>query len=449
MYAYDFKALNEDSIPIYYNFSENGMSVVVTYRDILSEPLGMNNYSSDENYSGNILIPESVIYDNQLYTVTAIGDSAFYNCHDLTGIAIPNSVVSIGNQSFQDCFSLIDISIPDNVITIGNDAFGACIGLTNIYIPNNVNIIGDNAFAGCYKLTNATIGENVTYIGSGAFSACGIASIIIPDNVITIGIGAFAYCLNLKEFFVSEQNRNYSTIDGVLFNKDKTILVDYPNAKSSVYIIPDFVSTIGAYAFYNCQDLTDITIPQSVTTIEAMAFHGTKLNIVTIPDHVTKVGDYAFAACYELKKVVIPNSNISFGDNVFYGDDALEEIHNLSSIPQTIGRFSFIFVNKNLCKLFVPKGSLNAYKTADVWKDFNIFEEDYSSIPSINQWNISVLPIKGGISIIGNNLVKVIIFDVTGRIVHQSTFIGNKKISLVQGLYIVSVDGENEKILVK
>jgi hypothetical protein len=323
IYAYDFSVLNEDGVPIYYNFSKEGTSVVVTleYEETHGETVL---YYPTASYSGNIVIPESVMYDNQLYYVTAIGDGAFYGCA-LTGITMPCSVTIIGNSAFAGCYRLQDVAIPDNVITLGNEAFASCYGLTNISIPGSVTIIGENAFAGCFGTTTITIGENVAIIGSGAFYATNITSIIIPDNVITIGVSAFTACSRLREFIVSAQSKNYDTIDGVLFNKDKSILIAYPNAKSSVYTIPESVSIINSCAFRLCNNLTDITIPDGVTIIKISAFYGTKLSNVIIPNRVTTIEDFAFGACYELRKVTIPNSNITFGDRIFYWDDALKK----------------------------------------------------------------------------------------------------------------------------
>ena len=438
--AHDFEALNEDGVPIYYNFSGDETSVVVTY--------GKKYYTWP--YSGNVVIPESVMYNDQFFNVTAIGDSAFYQCFDLTGVIIPNNVTTIGNYAFELCDKLNDITISNNVITIGEYAFSTCRSLTNVSLPASVITIGDGAFNGCIKVTTVTIGENVAVIGSGAFDACiSITNIIIPENVITIGIGAFINCLNLEEFIVSEQNRNYSTIDGVLFNKDQTVLIAYPNAKSPVYTIPDGVFTIGSCAFNNC-DLTDISISSSVTTIEVLAFKGTKLSNIIIPNQVTTIGDYAFGACSKLKKVIIPNSDISFGDRIFSWNVALEEIHNLSPIPQSIGSSSFTYVDKSSCKLFVPKGALSDYQAADVWKEFkNIIELNGMSVISVNKENISVFPIKGGISINCDELTEVEIFSTTGQLVYQFTFRGYKKIPLGEGLYIVCINGENKKIMVK
>ena len=290
-------------------------------------------------------------------SVTSIGDGAFAPCTSLTGIwvaegsshyasdafgvlfnkdkttlvqcpgafaayAIPDSVTSIGVQAFWGCTSLTSVTIPNGVTSIGALAFSNCKSLTSVTIPDSVTSIGERAFLGCTSLTSVTIPDSVTSIGGSAFKDCtSLTSVTIPDSVTSIGVGAFASCTSLTGIWVAEGSSHYaSDAFGVLFNKDKTTLVQCPGAISGSYAIPDSVTIIGEYAFDGCTSLTSVTIPNSVTSIGEYAFaYCTSLTSVTIPDSVTSIGGWAFYNCTSLTSVTIPNSVTSiywgaFGD---------------------------------------------------------------------------------------------------------------------------------------
>ena len=162
-------------------------------------------------------------------------------------------------------------------------------------------------------------GLPVTTIGYDAFFNCdSLTSVTIPDSVTTIGSGAFQYCLSLTAIEVSSENANYSSDNnGILYNKDKTTLIQAPGAIQGTFTIPDSVTTIGDSAFAHCYNLTSVTIPGSVTTIGDDAFQTcSSLTSVTIPDSVTTIGDSAFA-CTSLTSVTIPDSVTTIGDNTF------------------------------------------------------------------------------------------------------------------------------------
>ena len=243
-------------------------------------------------------------------SVTSIGDSAFIWCSSLTSVSIPDSVTSIGDCAFRYCTGLMSVTIPDSVTSIGDYAFEECTSLTSVTIGNSVTSIGDYAFDHCATLPNVTIPNSVTSIGARAFYNCSsMTSVSIPNSVSSIGVGPFAHCDSLTNIMVDSGNPNYLSQDGVLYNKDKTTLIQYPigNSRTS-FAIPNSVTSIGDSAFSGCDSLTSVTIPNSVTSIGKQAFSDcSNLTSVTIPDSVTKIGWYAFAYCSSLTSATIGN----------------------------------------------------------------------------------------------------------------------------------------------
>ena len=281
---------------------------------------------------------KSVIIENG---VTSIGDSAFDGCTSLTDVTIPNSVTSIGDCAFEDCYftyenfvnnSNVELDDSSKPTIVDTDAGGFCIkdnelvnmrptyAIGEITIPDSVTSISDYAFCSCENLTSITIPGSVTSIGNYAFERCeSLTSVIIPDSVTSIGSSAFFDCVSLKSIEVSGNNKNYSSLDGVLFNKDKTELITYPAGKTdSEYVIPNSVTSIGYSAFENCTSLTSVTIPDSVTSIDYSAFENcTSLTSVTIPNDVTSIGYGVFQGCTSLTSVTIPNSVTSIDSSAF------------------------------------------------------------------------------------------------------------------------------------
>ena len=199
----------------------------------------------------SVVIPETVTYQGTTYSVTSIGDQAFFYCSSLTSITIPNSVTSIGSSAFRYCSSLTSITIPNSVSSIGVWAFAGCSSLTSVTIPNSVTSIGWYAFINCSSLTSVTIPNSVTSIESGVFDGCiSLTSVTIPNSVTSIGGYAFEYCSSLTS-------------------------IDIPNS----------VTSIGEGAFGYCSSLTSITCLRSNSpSLESDVFVGTPNNkTLTIP----------------------------------------------------------------------------------------------------------------------------------------------------------------------
>ena len=228
-------------------------------------------------------------------------------------------VTTIGDKAFKECTSLTSVRIPDCVVTIGQEAFSGCTQLTSVTIMDGVATIGWYAFSGCAKLTAVTIPDSVTAIGKSAFSLCdNLSSVTIGKGVTTIGEGAFYKCRALTGIWVDGNNPAYCSDEkGVLYNKNKTTLVQGHGGISGQYTIPDGVITIGKEAFFWRDGLTSVTIPSSVTTIGNSAFQGCSLTSVMIPGSVVTIGDSAFQGT-KLTNVTIPDSVTTIGKSAFY-----------------------------------------------------------------------------------------------------------------------------------
>ena len=298
---------------IYYNLHSDAKTAEVT--------------RNPNSYKGDVTIPETFVYAEETYSVTAIGEYAFAAAWQLTSVIIGNNVISIGNGAFSGNGSLTSVTIGNNVISIGEMAFYGT-RITSIVIPNSVTDIGEGAFWANWDMTSVTIGNGVTSIGKRAFYGTRLTSITIPGSVIYIGELAFSDNLGLTSITVDESNTVYRSEDGVLMTKDGTELLVYPAAKTgTAYTIPDGVTSIADGAFMLCDGLTSITIPGSVTSIGMSAFSCcTGLTSITIPSSVTSIGDGAFGQCTGLTSVTIPSSVTSIGDGAFSWCSSLTSI---------------------------------------------------------------------------------------------------------------------------
>ena len=347
-YAHDIEVENADGVIIYYVYTNNNTELAVSY-------YGTSISYSNNEYSGDVVIPESVTYNGIKYSVTSIGSYAFSGCSGLTSVTIPNSVTSIGNQAFDGCTGLTSVTIPNSVTSIGEYAFYNCSSLTSVTIPNSVTSIGSEAFEYCSGLTSITIPNSVSSIGSEAFSGCsGLTSIvvvsgntfydsrnncnaiiekatgtlilgcqttIIPNGVTSIGNGAFLDCSGLTSVTIPNSVTNIG--GSAFFSCDNLTSVTIGNS----------VTSIGNDAFYHCKGLTYVNIPNSVKYIGSYAFYYCEsLPFVTIGNSVTYIGFGAFSNCYGLTSVTIGNSVTSIGSEAFNDCSGLTSI----TIPNSV-----------------------------------------------------------------------------------------------------------------
>lgn len=354
-------------------------------------------------------------------SVTMIEKSAMFSCTFLEEVHIPNSVVTIGDGAFYGCFSLKDITIPDSVTTIGRGVFGACFDLkefkgkfaadngrclvndgaiiayanasgSEYTIPDYVTSVGEDAFNGsrissvaipssvitidgyafscCSQLSNVQIGSNVETIGGSAFGDCtSMQTITIPNSVEFIGIGTFGGCSNLKEF-----KGKYVADNGRCLIQDDTIIA-YAEGSGVEYVIPDSVTKIGDGAFWNCRNLTSVSIPEGVSIIGYAAFYGCfNLQHVNIPEGVYSIDAAAFESCRSLTEITLPRSIEEISWHAFGHCETLSSVYcKAVSIPLALPSYDVweAFVgNAADRKIYVPMMSVEEYKTREFWSDY-------------------------------------------------------------------------------
>ncbi|MEO5716896.1 MAG: leucine-rich repeat protein [Luteolibacter sp.] len=290
-------------------------------------------------------------------SVMSLGEETFRNCRKLAAITLPSGLTQIEYGTFYGCASLTGISIPSGVTSIGEDAFSGCGKLASVAFPAALLTIDEDAFSGCGSLAAVTLPVGLTSIGDQAFEWCSsLTGITIPKNVDDLGYAVFSGCSSLLAITVDPLNTEFSSAAGVLFDKDKTTLIKYPEAAAGNYAIPGTVTDIESSAFRYSRKLTGVTIPSTVTSIGEYAFHScsslkaavipagveeihdhtfaycTSLASVTLNDGLYEINSEAFTGCTSLKSIMIPASVGYLGSNVFSGS-ALVTAHFLGSVP--------------------------------------------------------------------------------------------------------------------
>ena len=314
--------------------------------------------------------------------LTSIGDRSFYNTA-ITELDLSGANASIGKYAFDNCNSLKTVKL-SGVKTIGSGAFYGCDRLANLELSDTLTAIEESTFCYCTSLINIVIPDSVTTIGDNSFKDCTeLETVTIGKGCTSVTASAFTADFNLVKFDVSEDNESYTSVDGVLYNKEKTAVVCYPKSLSGEYVIPDTVTSIEKAAFENCNKLTKVTIGSGVETVnpyecnslatvvfknsdtvnkkicERAFYYCGSLTEVDFGNAVTSIGDYAFTVCSKIKSLEFPDSLTSIGQFAFSpytdGTGGTYKESNLESVKfgtglKTIGNYAF-YDDRKISKL--------------------------------------------------------------------------------------------------
>ena len=424
----------------------------------------------------------SVTFPKSLTKILAL---AFDGCNKLPSVNFPDSMEQIGYLAFNECESLTSVELPKNLSLLAGSAFRNCVSLTSVTIPAGVKRIIPSAFEGCKKLstitveagnpnyvsedgllfnkakttlvlylagregTTFTIPSGVTAIGSLAFGYCELIEVKIPAGVKDIDASAFSNSKKLSAVTVDAGNADYTSAEGVLFDKAKKTLVRYPEGKTgTAYAIPAGVTNIEEAAFLNCSKLTTVTIPVGVKKIGSYAFACSGLSSVAIPAGTDTISDGAFGDCWNLASVTLPSSVKEIRSTAFYGCKNLKSLTVGAKTPPAI-RDKYVFWEVPVANvtLTVPKGSKAAYEMAPVWKEFKQIAE--STVANAAVPEARIYAAEGLVYIALPQAATVRIYSLNGVLVRSLTApAGQTTVALPSGVYIVRTGERTEKVLV-
>ena len=381
-------------------------------------------YALKNGFTDEACLLTNELDDGTLEITKYVGNSATYV---IPGEIDGKKVTKIGDSAFKGCTELTSITIPDGVTDIGNNAFSGCTSLETVTIPASVTYVGNSAFYGCTSLKSVTIPESVTYIGGYAFAECySLKYADIPANVSGIGASPFYNCRSLENINTDEANKWYTTVDGVLYDKDKTELINYPaGKKDSSYVIPEGIRTIREKAFYGCLNLCELTIPDSVTEIESGAFECSSLisdeygtikyvdgwvvgsghtaNVV-LKDGTRGIAFEAFSCDEIIEKVTMPDTVKYINAYAFENCTNLSEVL-LSSSLENIENGAFLNCMK-LADIVIPDSVISI--SSDAFYNTALLDKQNTPVKYVGKWVIAAedcdkIVIKDGTKCIANN----------------------------------------------
>lgn len=342
-----------------YYIADNIKYEILSESDRTVEATGIEKAESEE-----VQIPPKIVINGYTYTVSSIGRD--FKLGGATKLILPNTVTEISAYAFYYTgYKLNEIVLSNSLTHIGYQAFGET-KLKEINLPNSLVEIEPCAFLDCCELT----------------------SITIPSSVKTIGTRAFGGCKNLSHIIVDENNTNYASYDGALYDKSLTTLIMCPQTKQEISIA-NTVTTIGDHAFRGCSQIKNISIPESTTSYGRYAFYGcSSLQSIRIPESMTKIGLRTFSGCTSLTTIDIPNSITEIGESAFNGCSSIKVLNLPSSITD-IGSYAF-----QLCE---------GLEQVHINSDINISEYAFSYEGNTN---ISSVYLGENVSFVSDNLFK-------------------------------------------
>ena len=316
------------------------------------------------NYSGNITIPSSVTYNNKVYAVTGIYDSAF-NGSKITSITLPDGLQIIRGHAFYNCQSLTEIEIPSTVEEIGSHAFYGCYGLNKMTLPEGLKTLREYSFAYCTQLTNVTLPTTVTVIEHNTFYGCsGLTAITWPASVNTIEDNMFDGCEKLTNVTLPA---TLTSIKHAAFYNCRSLLK---------ITLPESLATIGYEAFRGCRALTSIVIPNGVKIIESSTFSNCEsLVSVLLPAQLETIGSEAFYNCPNLASITLPATLKTIGSNAFGACGSLSSIYAQPSTAPEAVNGGGLESHYEVATLYVQPASKQAYQTAPYWSQFKTISE--------------------------------------------------------------------------
>ncbi|MEZ5105325.1 MAG: leucine-rich repeat domain-containing protein [Draconibacterium sp.] len=461
-----------DTIGIYKNYAQNAIPQFAFW----------NSESHSIHLLSSIKLPS---------TLTAIGDCAFL-ANELQSLIIPSSVTAIGEYAFQECTGLTTLTIPPSVTHIGAYAF-SLMQLTTIELPASVTNmeeyvfwgnneltsvtvaakdLGIGAFIQCEKLNSVTLTNNVTYIGISAFEDCiGLETISLPNSVSSVGDYLFWGCTSLKTINLSESLESLSdNMFCMCFNlKEINLPASISKINENAFWlsglqsihIPSTIQEIGSGAFAYCSDLKTVYLPSSLEGLESAVFYNcTSLDSIILPDNIKYIKGSAFENCSSLSSIELPSSINYIGSKVFYGCTSLKKIvaNKDTPIDLTVSDSVFYQVDKEMCTLYVPEGSISDYQIANQWKDFlnieaiettGINDELFSKIKVYTSNNSIIIQLPQVF-----HKVNVTVYDLNGRQISSlktSNFITPVTIN-ESGIYLVRIENggqmRTEKVII-